>query len=91
MRWGKGCWDIVIDREKRSLLRRTGKTVVDIIAADCVVAIADGDDVDTISWGKGYIPVILGHSSDDVIMREMPIRTYIGVLYPYICIFGSNG
>ena len=69
MRGGKGCGDIVIDWEKRSLLRRAGKTVVDIIAADLIVAIADGDDVDTISWGKGDIPVILRHSGDDIIMR----------------------
>ena len=69
MRGGKGCGDTLIDREKRSLLRRASETVVDIIAAYCVVAIADGDDVDTISWGKGDIPVILRHSGDDIIMR----------------------
>ena len=71
-------------------MRRSGEAVVNIIAADGVVGIADGDNVDTIAWGKGYMPVILGHSRDDVIMREMPVGTNVGVLNPYIGIIGSN-
>ena len=34
-------------------MRRSGEAVVNIIAADGVVGIADGDNVDTIAWGKG--------------------------------------
>ena len=80
----------MINREYGRLLRRSGEAVVNIIAADGIVSVAYGDYIDTIAWGESYMPVILGHSRDNIIMGEMPVGTNVGVLNPYIGVFGSN-
>ena len=74
-RWGsRGRWEIRIYGEYGRLLRGTREAIVDIIAADSIFAIAYGDNIYTFARSEGDIPIILGHTGDDIIMRQMPTR-----------------
>lgn len=60
--------------EYGGLLRGTREAIVDIIAADGIFAITYGDNIYTFARSESDIPIILGHTGDDIIMRQMPAR-----------------
>ena len=70
------------DRELRPLLLRAVEAVVDVIEADGIAVVANGDDVDTLAWSEADGPVVAWHARDDVVVGERPAGSDVAILNP---------
>ena len=46
----------------------------------------DGHHVDAYSQGQVNMPVVLGHTGDDVASMQLPVLSHAGVLYPGVAV-----
>ena len=69
-------------RELLLLLFSTGKTVIHVIAAKGKLGIADRNDINTLTRFQLQLPVILRHTSDNMVVGYLPPLTNMAILYP---------
>ena len=55
-----------------------------MIAAHRIILFAYGDDINAIAWLELEVPVILGHTCDDMVMGEPPVTANTTILYPQV-------
>ena len=64
--------------------------VVEAIGAYGVALVADGHDVDTLAGTEFYLPLVAGHTSDDILMGYGPLGAHTAVFNPEVLVvFGD--
>ena len=59
---------------------------VDPIATHLIILLTHRHHVDTLTRDQRDIPIILRHTCNDMIVRELPTLAHMTILYPDICI-----
>ena len=72
------------DGELLSLLLSPCKAVVDMIAAKGILCLTNRDDINTLAWLQSQLPVIVGHTCNNMIVGELPVFADMTVFYPDI-------
>ena len=78
------------NRELLFLLLCASKAVVDMIATDGVLLIANGHHIDTLAWSQIELPIVLWDSCYNVVVSKGPPLAHVAVFNPEICIFLSK-
>ena len=61
-----------------------------MIATNGIFGIANRHHIDTLAWSQVYLPMVLGHTSDDVIVSQGPTFAHVAVFNPNIGILLSK-
>ena len=84
------------------MLFRPRKTVIYMVTTYGILCLTNRYHVDTLARGKRQMPVVTGHTSNDMIVRKLPMGTHMAVLNPniriilcqrdiHLCILYENG
>ena len=61
--------------------------LINTIATYLIVTVTDWHHINTLTWFKADVPIVLGHTCNHMVVGQVPMLTNIGILYPYIRIF----
>ncbi len=55
-----------------------------MIAAKGILCLTNRDDINTLAWLQSQLPVIVGHTCNNMIVGELPVFADMTVFYPDI-------